>query len=895
LAQLRAFVEMAKSVSDLPADCQHREIAWHACEATKVLEHLGAGMEGLTEDAADVRLRSNGENALPEAPRPGLGARVLAQLNHVLIYVLIGAALLSALLTHVLDAAAILAVVVLNTIIGIVQEGRAERAMDAVKHLLAPEANVLRGGIRRRIPSRLLVPGDVVILEAGDRISADLRLLSARGLYVDESILTGEAAPVLKTPAPTSPDAPLAERTNMAFSGTLATAGIARGVVVSTSLNTELGRISGMVRDVRDRQSPLVRRMNRFGGTLTAAILSLGALILLIAIVFRGYPFAEAFMAVVGLSVAAIPEGLPAVLTIILALGAQRMARRNAIVRRMPAIETLGAVTIICSDKTGTMTKNQMTVSAAVQTLADARGFAAIALLASDAGLSGQASAQSAIGDPMDVAILHFAMGEGVDPRSLQPTHGRLDLIPFDAAHRFMASLNHWPDGRRRVSIKGAPEQVLAMCARQADGEGETALDLAFWNERIHAAAADGARVLAVALKEVSADCVDIGLDDVASGCVFLGLLAFEDPPRPEAIAAVADCHAAGVGVKMITGDHAVTARAIARRLGLKNTETALTGADLDALDAAGFDTAAREVDVFARVTPEHKLRLVDSLQRAGECVAMTGDGVNDAPALKQADVGLAMGKRGSDAAKEASDIVLADDNFATIERAIRAGRTVYDNLRKVILFELPTNGGEATVLVAAILLGVTLPITPLQILWVNMVTTVALSLALAFEPPEPGIMQRPPRAPEAPLLSAFLIWRIAFVSILFALGSFGLFWGARQQGADIATARTVAVNTLVVLQIFYLFSTRYLHGVSLTWRGVAGANAVLIAVGIVLALQALFTYAPPLQAIFGTRPVDLPAMAAIFASGVALLLIMELDKSLYLMRRRWRAQRRGA
>lgn len=881
-------------MTNLPSD-HLREMAWHATEPMKALERLGSSMEGLTEEEAALRLQSHGENALPEAPRPGLAARVVAQLNHVLIYVLLGAALLSALLAHVLDAAAIVAVVVLNTIIGIVQEGRAERAMDAVKQLLAPEATVLRAGVRRRIPSRMLVPGDVVILEAGDRVSADLRLLSARGLIVDESILTGEAAPVLKTPAPTSRDAPLAERTNMAFSGTLATAGIARGVVVSTSLNTELGRISGMVRDVRERQSPLVRRMNRFGGTLTAAILSLGALILLTAIVFRGYPFAEAFMAVVGLSVAAIPEGLPAVLTIILALGAQRMARRNAIVRRMPAIETLGAVTIICSDKTGTMTRNEMTVAAAVQTLGDVRAFATIAMLASDAELSEQDGAQTAIGDSMDVATLHFSAREGVDTASLPQTHRRLDLIPFDAAHRFMASLNLWPDGRRRASIKGAPEQVLAMCAKQADGQSERPLDSGFWNERIHAFAADGARVLAVAEKQVSAECVDIGLDDVAAGCTFLGVLVFEDPPRPEAIAAVADCHSAGIRVKMITGDHAATARAIARRLGLKNTETALTGAELDALDAVGFDRAARDVDVFARVTPEHKLHLVETLQRAGECVAMTGDGVNDAPALKQADVGLAMGKRGSDAAKEASDIVLADDNFATIERAIRAGRTVYDNLRKVILFELPTNGGEATVLVAAILLGVTLPITPLQILWINMVTTVALSLALAFEPPEPGIMQRPPRPPEAPLLSPFLIWRIVLVSVLFALGSFGLFWWARQQGADVATARTIAVNTLVVLQIFYLFSTRYLHGVSLTWRGVAGTDAVLIAVGIVLALQALFTYAPPLQAIFGTHPIGVLAMAAIFASGVLLLLIMELDKSVYLMRRRWRARRRGA
>jgi calcium-translocating P-type ATPase len=865
---------------------QLSETDWHAAESELVLRQIGSGPEGLSDEQAALRLATHGLNVLPEAPRRGLAVRILSQLNHVLIYVLLGAALLSLALAHALDAVAILAVVALNTLIGVVQEGRAERAMDAVRQLLAPESSVLRNGVRRRIPSRMLVPGDVVVLEAGDRVSADLRLISARGLFIDESILTGEAAPVMKIPTAAPLAAPLAERASMAFSGTLVTAGLGRGVVVGVGLNTELGRISGLVRDVRERQSPLVRRMNQFGVTLTTAILSLGVCILLFAVLLRGYPFSQALMAVIGLSVAAIPEGLPAVLTIILAVGAQRMARRNAIVRRIPAIETLGAVTVICSDKTGTMTRNEMTVTAAVQKLANAGEFAMIALLASDATISEHGGERRSVGDPMDVATLEFALREGVDAGSAPRSHARIDLIPFDAAHRFMASLNRWPDGCRRVSVKGAPEQVLAMCVKQADGVHEAPLDLAFWTERINEFASEGARVLAVAVKEVRADCADINLDDVATGCTFLGVLAFEDPPRAEAIEAVSDCHAAGIQVKMITGDHAVTARAIARRLGLKNTEMALTGADLDALDSAEFDRAAREVDVFARVTPKHKLRLVEAMQRAGGCVAMTGDGVNDAPALKQADVGLAMGRRGSDAAKEASDIVLADDNFATIERAIRAGRTVCDNLRKVILFELPTNGGEASVLIAAILLGVTLPITPLQILWVNMVTTVALSLALAFEPPEPRIMQRPPRPPEAPLLSPFLIWRILLVSALFAAGAFGLFWWARERGADIATARTVAVNALVVLQIFYLFSTRYLHGVSLTLRGVAGTNAVLTSVGLVLVLQAAFTYAPPMQIVFDTRPLDALHMVAIFMAGVLLLLIMEADKAAYLLRR---------
>jgi calcium-translocating P-type ATPase len=864
--------------------------AWHALQDAELLETLQSTSAGLSSDEARSRCQIHGENALPEAAPLGLLTRLLGHLNHVLIYVLLAAAATSLALQHYLDAGAILGVVLLNTIIGVIQEGRAERALDSIKNMLAPEATVLRDGEKQRVPGRSLVPGDVVLLEAGDRVPADLRILTARGLHVDESILTGEAAPVLKLMKVLTEETPLADRCNMAFSGTLATTGIAKSVVVATGLHTELGRISGLVRDVRDLDSPLVQRMNAFARGLTVTILTLSVFVLLIATLGRDYPFGQAFMAVIGLAVAAIPEGLPAVMTIILAIGVQRMARRNAIVRRMPAIETLGSVTVVCSDKTGTLTRNEMAVAAALHELASTQELARVALLASDIQLRHGAARETIAGDPMEVAIAHFAEREGLGLDQTTPSYHRLDIIPFDAAHRFMACLHEWPDGRKVVSIKGAPEQLLEMCAAQQSRSGEVVLDRDAWRMRIDDLAADGARVIGVAFKVMAPECADIEFVDVTSGCTLLGMLGFEDPPRPEAMSAVTECHAAGIRVKMITGDHAATARAIAARLGLKKTDLVMTGADLDQLDAGQFDQAAREIDVFARVTPEHKLRLVDALQRGGECVAMTGDGVNDAPALKRADVGLAMGKRGSDAAKEASDIVLADDNFATIERAIRAGRTVYDNLRKVILFELPTNGGEASVLIVAILLGVTLPITPLQILWVNMVTTVALSLALAFEPPEPGIMRRPPRPPGAPLLSPFLIWRIAFVSTAFAAGVFGLFVWSRSLGADVETARTVAVNALVVLQIFYLFSTRYLHGVSLTWTGILGTKAVLISVGIVIGLQIAFTYAPPLQLVFDTRPVTLTQASAIFAAGVALFLLMEMDKALYLLRRRrWR------
>jgi len=863
---------------------------WHSLDARAALEAVAGSPDGLSSEEATSRLQRFGDNTLPETPLPGLGARILAQLNHVLIFVLLGAAVLSAALMHFPDAAAIIAVVTINTVVGLVQEGRAERALDAIKEMLAPEASVLRDGARARVPGAMVAPGDIVLLEAGDRIPADIRLLSVRGLYVDESVLTGEAAPVLKHIAPLPENAPLADCANMAFSGTLATAGIGRGVVVATGRRTELGRISGLVGEVQDIASPLVRRMNAFARVLTAIILTLSAAILLIAVAVRNYPFSEAFMAVIGLAVAAIPEGLPAVMTIILAVGVQRMARRHAIVRRMPAIETLGAVTIICSDKTGTLTRNEMAVVSSIHDLPSSYNLAHAALLASDAEFRADASGRAPVGDPMDVAVLYFAEREGVDAAKTRAEHQRLDAIPFDAAHRYLASLNRWPDGRLVVSVKGAPERLLGMCDSQLTQAGVAPIDREHWLCRVEQPARRGERVLAIATKEVSS--VNLDFAHLESGCVLLGVLGFEDPPRPEAIAAVADCHAAGIRVKMITGDHGATARTIASQIGLKNVDVVVTGAELDALDAETFDETARRVDVFARVTPEHKLRLVASLQKAGACVAMTGDGVNDAPALKRADVGLAMGKRGSDAAKQAADIVLADDNFATIERAIRAGRTVYDNLRKVILFELPTNGGEASVLIVAILLGVTLPITPLQVLWVNMVTTIALSLALAFEPPEPGIMRRPPRPQGSPLLSAFLLWRIGFVSALFAVGVFGLFVWARDQGADVAAARTVAVNALVALQIFYLFSTRFLHGVSFTWHGIMGTRAVLICVGLVVLLQLLFTYAPPFQVVFDTRAVTVSQGLAILGAGALLFVIMEIDKAIY-HRRRLRRQAR--
>jgi len=892
--------------------------AAHAREAADVLRDAGGSVAGLSADEAARRLAAVGPNRLPEPKRAGPAARFARQFKSLLIYVLLAACAVTAALGHVVDSAVILAVVLVNAVIGFVQEGKAEKALEAIRHMLAPSATVLRDGRRRSIPGDALVPGDLVLLEPGDRVPADCRLLETRGLKVEEAVLTGESLAVEKTVEPVAADAALGDRLGMAYSGTLVAAGHGRGVVVATGGATEIGRISGLISAVEVQPTPLVRQMAVFARWLTLIILAAAGLILGIGLWLGGYGFAELFMAVVGLSVAAIPEGLPAILTVTLAIGVQGMARRNAIVRRLPAIEALGSVTTICSDKTGTLTKNEMTV--AVLALAEAEptvggvgyaprgGFALdgrdvapeavpglldavrAGALCNDAALHLEDGDARVEGDPMEGALLTAAVKAGLDIAYEHEAWPRIDVIPFDSRHRFMATLHHDHAGHVVALVKGAPERLLAMAAHERTAAGDRPLDPDLWHRRVDDLAARGHRVLAIAAKPMPAPAGALAFGDVETGLVMLGLFGLIDPPREEAAAAVAECHGAGIRVAMITGDHAGTARAIARQLGLRGADTAVTGAEIDTLDESSLIRRVAETDVFARTSPEHKLRLVEALQAGGAVAAMTGDGVNDAPALKRADVGIAMGRRGSEAAKEAAEIVLADDNFATIAAAVRAGRTVYDNLRKAILFLLPVNGGESAALVLAILLGLALPIAPVQILWVNMVSSVGLAMALAFEPPEPRVMRRPPRAPGEAVLSGFLVWRIAFVSALFALGIFGGYEIALLRGADIETARTVAVNTLVAMEIFYLFSVRYLHGPSLTRAGVRGTKPVLIAVGLVVALQLVFTYAPFMHLVFDSRPLTMGLGAQAAATGVVAFAILELDKLVHRRLRRRRA-----
>lgn len=900
-------INKRQATADIPpGDKAQVSRNWHAEHADAVLAALDTRPEGLSASEAVRRLEQHGPNRLPEGKSRSALARFLAQFRNLLIYVLLAAAVVTAFLGHGIDTAVILGVVLINAVVGFVQEGKAERALEAIRAMLTPNASVIREGRRVTLPAEDLVPGDIVFVESGDRVPADLRLIRARSLQVQEAVLTGESVPVNKTTEPVAADVPLGDRKSMVFSGTLVTAGQGMGVVVATGAKTEIGRISTMIQGAETLNTPLLRQLDQFASRLTTVILAASAAIFAFAVLAREYAAEEAFMAVVGIAVSAIPEGLPAVMTIALAIGVQRMAARNAIIRRLPAVEALGSVSIICSDKTGTLTRNEMTVASlatSAETLQvsgvgyEPRGafllagqevdprqrpllqeLGKAAVLCNDAALRKNETGWVVDGDPMEGALLCFAEKMGHSVAALRQALPRLDEIPFDAQHRFMASLHRDDKGRAIVYVKGAPERVLAMCDFQRTVHGDEPLQEQEWREHVDLFAAQGQRVLAIATKTLPGSRTEITFDDM-KGLSLLGIVGMIDPPRDEAIAAVRECNTAGVRVKMITGDHAITARAIAAQLGLRNHESVVTGHDLDELDEAAFRRVAVETDVFARTSPEHKVRLVQALQAEGAVLAMTGDGVNDAPALKRANVGIAMGKKGTEAAKEAAEIVLADDNFASIVAAVKEGRTVYDNIRKVITWTLPTNGGESLSVIAAIFMGLTLPVSPAQLLWINMVTTVALGLTLAFEPTEPGTMRRPPRRPNEPLLSGFLVWRIVLVSVLFAVGAMGMFFWAEQQGHSVETARTLVVNTIVAMEVFYLFNVRYQHGASLTLRGVVGTRAVLIGVASAFALQLAFTYAPFMQTLFATEPLTFWQGLATAAVGVALFAILEVEK----------------
>lgn len=883
---------------------------WHALTREHSLQQLHSSDVGLSSAQAAERLQEYGLNQLPQ--RAGLTPwrRFLLQFHNLLIYVLLASMAMTVALGQWLDSAVIFAVVLINAVIGFIQEGKAEQAMRAIQSMLTVDSRVRRDGEVLSLAAEQLVPGDVVLLDAGDRVPADLRLLEARDLRIEEAALTGESLPVDKHIAPVAALASLGDRRCMAYSGTLVSAGSGCGVVVATGENTELGRISHMLGAVTALQTPLLADMSRFARYLTLIIVALAGLTFAFGVLLRGYSASEMLMASVGLAVAAIPEGLPAVLTIILALGVQRMARRRAIIRRLPAVESLGAVTVICTDKTGTLTRNEMTVQqvftaghhyqvegvgyaphgsihcddgqlCSLDSAHDLRELARAGLLANNASLALSDKQWQISGDPTEAALLTLAGKLGLQLAQEHQQLPQVDSIPFSSERRYLATLHHDHSGHGLIYVVGAPERLLALCNRQwRDGHDEP-LNLKHWRARLEQGASQGLRMIGLALRTLPQVQHELNYADIDGDFVLLGLVGMLDPPREEVIRAIADCHSAGIRVKMITGDHAATAASIARSLGL-NSDAPLTGVELDTLSDAELDARLATTEVFARTNPSHKLRLVERLQALGERVAMTGDGVNDAPALKRADIGIAMGIKGTEVAKEAAQMVLADDNFATITDAVEEGRAVYDTLKKAIMFILPTNGGEALVLLVAIAFGLTLPVTPLQILWINMITAVTLALALAFEPAEQGLMARPPRDPRMPLLSPVLLWRIVWIAMLMTVVSLGLFAYSQHLGWALEASRSLAVNAMVACEIGYLFSSRSLYGPArFGWRD----NPMIWAMVLVLsALQLALTYWPPLQGLFAMAALPALAWAWCLGTAVGVCALVELEK--YVLRR---------
>ncbi|MDO5511107.1 cation-transporting P-type ATPase [Corynebacterium sp.] len=875
--------------------------AAHALPVADVFEDVGSRPEGLSRADASSALEHYGENALPQAAEETWWQRLFRQFQDPMIYVLIAAAVLTAVLGEVVDTIVIAAVVIINAAVGFFQEGKAADALAAIRDMLSPTSEVLRDGAWVSVDSSELVPGDVVRLRPGDKVPADLRLFQTASLRIEESALTGESVPSDKQTEAVEEASDLGDRTSMAFSGTTVSAGTGLGVVTATGADTQIGHITTMLDEVEGVQTPLTRSMSRFSSILAIGAVLLAALMIGVSVIIYGTAWGEVLMSAIGFAVAAIPEGLPAVMAITLALGVQKMASRNAITRRLTSVETLGSVTTICTDKTGTLTRNEMTVRAVhtrnhtyevtgtgyapegtmllddrVVTTTDhpdlAR-MAQVAAYANDAGVVKRDERWVLTGEPTDGGLRTFALKAGVDT-----AHRRIDEVPFDSEFKYMATLDEMEDGPV-IHLKGAPDRLLDRCDRQTTPAGDTEpLDREYWEDKIEEFGARGLRVLAAACRPgAGMHAVEVA-DIDAGGFIFLGLYGIIDPPRDEVLEAVRTVQAAGVRVRMITGDHASTAAAIGREVGLSG-HRAITGAELEAASDSELQTIVRDYDVFARTSPEHKLRLVRALQANGEVVSMTGDGVNDAPSLKQADVGVAMGIKGTEATKDAADIVLADDNFATIAAAMKMGRTIYDNLRKAIVFMLPTNGAQGLVIFVAMLVGMTLPITPLQVLWVNLITAVTLSLALSFEPAEPGIMRRRPRNPEAALLDSEAILRILYVSVLIGGATIAVFQYLQTNGAAVDVSRTIAVNTLVIGQVFYLFSARFSR-VSALRRELFTTNPVSwLCVGVMLALQLSFAYLPFMQAAFDTTSVSLLSWGVPILAGVIVFAAVETDK----------------
>ncbi len=885
---------------------------WHRLAGDEAIGRLGSDpVQGLSKAEAAARLSQYGPNTV--TARGGLPAwrRFLLQFHQPLIYILLAGAAITAFFREWVDCGVIAAVVVVNAIVGFIQESKAGKAIESLSRMIVTEATVRRGGKRRRIPSHELVPGDVVLLQAGDLVPADLRLIRAKNLQIDEAPLTGESLPVDKHADPLPADTVLADRRNLAFAGTLATHGRGEGVVFDTGDRTETGRIARLISESVEIDTPLTRKIASFSRLLLWAILAVAALTFLLGI-WRGEKAVEMFMVAVAVAVGAIPEGLPAAVTVVLAIGVSRMARRRAVIRKLPAVETLGSTTVICSDKTGTLTENQMTVQ---QVHAGGHCFDVTGtgygsdgaflldgapvepdrhpalleclragVLCNDSRIVLKDERPAVNGDPTEGAMLVAAAKAGLSHAETHERSPRIDMIPFESENMFRATL-HQAGERRTIYKVGAVEKLLERCDSALGPDGETMpLDAHAVRGTVEAMAGEGLRVLAFARRHADDVAGDLDHHHVSEGLTFLGLQGMIDPPREEAIEAVAQCRRAGIGVKMITGDHAATARAIAARIGLDGGRNGdqlrvVTGRELEETSDEALPAIAEETAVFARVAPEQKLRLVRALQSRGHVVAMTGDGVNDAPALKQADIGIAMGITGTDVAKGAADMVLTDDNFASIRSAVEEGRGVFDNLLKFIIWTLPTNVGETCIIMGAVLLGLALPILPAQLLWINLGTSVFLGMMLVFEPQEKGLMARPPRPPGRPLLTFPLLMRTGLVSLIMIAGAFWIFFHEmRTTDGNLDVARTAVVNVVVIVETTYLFCCRSLNH-SLFSIGIWSNRLAIVGALCMVASQMLFTFAPFMNRAFHSAPLGFDAWIRIASVGLLAFLVVELEK----------------
>ena len=868
-------------------------------------------VDGLSSTEAAARLQQYGENALPQKPGKPAWLRFLAHFNDVLIYVLLVAALLKLIMGHWVDMFVILGVAIINALIGHIQESNAEKSLQSIRNMLSSEAVVIRQGNHETIPTTALVPGDIVVIRAGDRIPADLRVIEAHNLRVEEAILTGESTVVEKNTDALSGELPLGDRYNLLYSGTTVSAGGGKGLVVATGGETELGHINQMMSDIEKHRTPLLVQMDKLGKTIFITILVMMVVLFVFSLLFRDMPVSELVLSLISLAVAAVPEGLPAIISIILSLGVQAMARRKAIIRKLPTVETLGAMTVICSDKTGTLTMNEMTVKAVIT-----------------AGTTYRVEGDSyepvgnihPIDDPTPVTVTPGSLLERYlrtidlcndsqlmkDEQGLWkitggPTEGALKVlaakiplpaldtemrskIPFDSQYKYMSTLYRLGD-EEAILITGAPDVLFRLCQYQQTETGLQPFDQPYWEGKIEEYAREGLRMVAAAWKPAADGQRELDHADLQDGVILLGIAGMMDPPRPEAITAIADCLQAGIRVKMITGDHPQTAMSIGQMLGIGNAASAITGRELEAMDDPQLSEAAQKYDIFARTSPEDKFRLVQALQSRQEVVGMTGDGVNDAPALKRADVGIAMGIKGTEVTKEAADMVLTDDNFATIARAVHEGRRVYDNLKKTILFIIPSNIAQALLIIIALLAGNLIPLTPVLILWMNMATSATLSFGLAFEAGERDIMNRPPRKSNLHVMDGFAIWRVVFVGLMIAISAFVLEAWLQPRGYSPEFIRTVLLQMLVTAQWFYMLNCRVTDGFSLS-KGLLANKGIWIVSAVLLILQLLIIYAPFMQMLFGTEALPFRYWIITFLIGFAMFLIVEVEKPLT---RRWR------